>query len=269
VIGVLMGALLGIPALRLSGVQFAIASIVFASAASSWLFELPSLPRNINRGTLFSIDLFDTNHVFVIMLIVSAALFAVVWAVRRSSWWVLLIASRDIPLAVQHFGARPGVVRLGAFTLASFIATLGGAFFGIIATSFSPFNFSLVLSIALLLYAVVGGLETLLGPFVAALAFGLLPQLLQQQSGASATTWPDVAAGALVIALLALRPSGLAALLWPSAGSRTRRLVFGRFDAVVPAAVAETDGSPEAEARANQTAEPTPRASRPASVPAP
>ncbi len=231
-LGVAFGSILGIPALRLNGVQFAIASTIFAAAATSWLFELPGLPRNINRGTLFSIDLFDTGNVYVVMLVVTALLYGTAWLLRRSIWWRLLIASRDIPVAVRHAGLRPGAIRMIAFSVASFMATLGGVFFGILATSFNPLNFSIALSFSLLLFAVAGGLETLLGPVVAALCFGLLPQLLQGESGANASSWPDVAAGVLVIGLLALRPSGLGSLL-TSARSRAAGLRFGRFDAVI------------------------------------
>src|SRR5581483_12298246 len=39
--GVVLGALVGIPALRLTGLQFAIASLAFAGAASEWFFRRP------------------------------------------------------------------------------------------------------------------------------------------------------------------------------------------------------------------------------------
>ncbi|MDP1819108.1 MAG: ABC transporter permease [Acidimicrobiales bacterium] len=231
-VGVALGAILGLPALRLNGVQFAIASTVFAAAATAWLFELPDLPRNMNRGTLFGIDLFESSNVYLIMLVVTALMLAVAAALRRSTWWRLLIAARDVPDAVRHAGLRPGPIRIVAFSVASFMATVGGCFYGIIATSYSPFNFSLLLSFSLLLYAVVGGLESLLGPVVAAMAFGLLPQVLQQEAGASSSAWPIVVSGVAVIALLVLRPSGVASMLRPR-GLSEGHLDFGRFDAVV------------------------------------
>lgn len=243
--GVALGAVLGFPALRLNGVQFAIASTVFAAAATAWLFELPDLPRNMNRGTFFSVDLFESGNLYAVMLVVTCLAFAVVAVLRRSTWWRLLIASRDVPTAVRHAGLRPGAIRMVAFSVASFIATVGGAFFGIIATSYSPFNFSLLLSFSLLLYAVVGGLETLLGPIVAALAFGLLPQVLQQEAGTTGSAWPAVIAGVVVIALLALRPSGVASALRPAGVAAGSELRFGRFDAVIAPGCLERPERPD------------------------
>lgn len=241
-VGVALGAILGIPALRLNGVQFAIASTVFAAAATAWLFELPDLPRNMNRGSLFGIDLFESSNVYLIMLVLTIMMLGVAAALRRSTWWRLLIAARDVPIAVRHAGLRPGPIRLVAFSVASFMATVGGCFYGIIATSYSPFNFSLLLSFSLLLFAVVGGLESLLGPVVAAMAFGLLPQVIQQEAGATASAWPSVVSGLAVVALLVLRPSGVASMLRPR-GLSEGHLAFGRFDAVVTAGWQHEDGT--------------------------
>ena len=243
-VGVALGALLGVPALRLNGVQFAIASTVFAAAATAWLFELPDLPRNMNRGTLFGVDLFDSGNVYLVMLLVTLVMLAGVAGMRRSIWWRLLIASRDVPMAVRHAGLRPGPIRIVAFSVASFLATVGGSFYGIIATSYSPFNFSLLLSFSLLLYAVVGGLESLLGPVVAAVLFGLLPQVLQQEAGTTGSAWPAIVAGAAVVALLVLRPTGLASALRPPSLTNGQ-VAFGRFDIVVtPGWQQETSASP-------------------------
>jgi ABC-type branched-subunit amino acid transport system permease subunit len=50
-----MGAIAGIPALRLSGLQFAVASLAVTGAAAAWLFERPELPSSLARSDLFGI----------------------------------------------------------------------------------------------------------------------------------------------------------------------------------------------------------------------
>ena len=122
--------------------------------------------------------------------------------------------------------------------LASFIAALGGALYGVILTGFQASDFSLLLSISLLLYAVVGGVRSLSGPLIAGVLFGVVPQLLQGQSGASSSAVPDMFAGASVVAILAFRPDGLASLFRLPASPEPRarragRIRLGRFDAVV------------------------------------
>lgn len=212
-LGTGLGALAGIPALRLSGLQFAVASLVFSGAASAWLFKWSSLPRSLPRGSLFGIDLLDDKNVYFVMLGAAGILFVVTLNLRRSTFSSLLLAARESPATVDHFGVSSARVRMGAFLWASFIATLGGGFYAVLVSGLSAGDFSLLLSISLLIYAVVGGSRSLLGPVIAAVAFGVLPQVFQVRAGSSASAVPDIVAGGLVIALLILRPAGIASVL--------------------------------------------------------
>jgi hypothetical protein len=137
---------------------------------------------------------------------------------------------------------------MATFLFASFIASLGGAFYGVLLTGFQPFDFAFALSIQLLIFAVVGGSQSLGGPIVAGLLFGVLPQILQGQSGSSASAVPDIIAGVLVIALMAFRPAGLASLFRvrdePEPSPRSRPVGrFGQAIAAHDAAHARTNGS--------------------------
>lgn len=244
--GVVMGGLVGLPALRLSGLQFAIASLGFAGAAAGWLFQQPDFSRQLPRGTLFGVDLFDTGNLYLFMLPVTIVLYLLVWNVRRSTYGALVIASRESPLTVGHFGADPNRTRMSSFLLASFIAALGGSFWGIALTRFSADMFSFGLSISLLLFTVLAGIGSLAAPLLVALLFGVLPSLLQGESGAEASAWPDLIGGLVVIGLITSRPQGIASLFGrvakkPAAVAAGEELAdseliaVGRFDAVVHA----------------------------------
>lgn len=227
--GVALGTLVGLPALRLSGLQFGIASLAFAGAASEWLFQLSFFPRDLPRSelTLFGADLFNDQTFYFMLVPVTLVLYLFVWNLRRSTYGALLISARDASSTVAHFGADPKRTRMGAFMLASFIAAMGGAFQGLLLSNIQPLDFSLLLSMALLLYAVVGGLQSLAGPLVAGIMFGVMPQVVQRLQGASSaepTAIPDIVAGLVVLALVALRPDGLASLF------RRRRSAHGGTD---------------------------------------
>jgi ABC-type branched-subunit amino acid transport system permease subunit len=241
-VGMAMGAAAGIPALRLSGLQFAIASLAFSAAASSFLFRREELrfSRYLDRQDLFGIDLFNSYSLFLVMLPVTGLCYFAVWRVKRSSFGSLLLASRDAPATVSHFGADPKRTRMWAFLLASFIASLGGAFYGVLLTAFRPEDFAFQLSIVLLLYAVIGGIDSLAGPLVAGLAFGVLPELVAGEASTKASAWPDIIAGLVVIGLMAWRPGGLGALLRRApravaAGPAAVSTRFGRWRPVVAA----------------------------------
>jgi branched-chain amino acid transport system permease protein len=234
-VGTAIGAVVGLPALRLSGLQFAIASLAFAAFASSYLFRLDQLrfSRFLDRRELLGVDLFDTYSLFLVMIPVIAVCYLAVWRVRRSTYGALLLASRDAPLTVAHFGADPRRARMAAFTLASFIATLGGCFYGILLTAFRPEDFAFQLSLILLLYAVIGGIESLAGPLIAGIAFGVVPELFAGEASTSASALPDIISGVVVIALMAARPAGVASFLRRRRVNSAAPWRFGRWGPVV------------------------------------
>jgi ABC-type branched-subunit amino acid transport system permease subunit len=215
VAGTALGAVVGLPALRLSGLQFAVASLAFAAAAAAWLFEWDELPRSMPRSDLLGLDLQSDIAVYFVTLATTAVVMLLLWNLRRSSQGSLLLAARDAAATVDHFGASASRARLGAFLLASFVATLGGGLYAVLLTGLSAADFAPFLSLTLLVYYVVGGSQSLLGPVLAGLAFGVLPQVLQSDAGTTASATPTIVAGAAVVLLLAVRPLGLASLFAP------------------------------------------------------
>ena len=215
VAGTALGAVVGLPALRLSGLQFAVASLAFAAAAAAWLFEWDELPRSMPRRDLLGLDLQSDIAVYFVTLATTSVVMLLLWNLRRSSQGSLLLAARDAAATVDHFGASARRARLGAFLLASFVATLGGGLYAVLLTGLSAADFAPFLSLTLLVYYVVGGSQSLLGPVLAGLAFGVLPQVLQSDAGTTASATPTIVAGAAVVLLLAVRPLGLASLFAP------------------------------------------------------
>jgi len=213
VAGTVMGAIAGIPALRLSGLQFAVASLAFTGAAAAWLFERPEIPSSLARSELFGIDLSSDTSVYYVMLALTALLMLAASNLRRSVQGRFLIAARDTPEAVEHFGASATRARMGVFVVAAFTATLGGGLYAVLISGLSPTDFAPMLSLSLLIYTVVGGSQSLVGPVMAGLAFGLLPQITQSTASGSADAVPDIIAGATVILVLVFRPGGLADLV--------------------------------------------------------
>lgn len=213
VAGTAMGAAVGLPALRLSGLQFAVASLAFSAAAAAWLFERPEIPSSLARSDLFGIDLSSDTAVYYLMLTVTALLLVVASNLRRSVHGRFLIAARDATEAVEHFGASAARARMGVFLVAAFTATLGGGLYAVLVSGLSPTDFTPILSLSLLVYTVVGGSQSLVGPVMTGLAFGLLPQITQSSSSGAANAVPDMIAGAMVILVLVFRPDGLASLV--------------------------------------------------------
>jgi len=211
--GTALGAVAGLPALRLSGLQFAVASLAFSAAAAAWLFERPEIPSSMPRSDLFGVDLSSDTSVYFVMLALTVLLLVAASNLRRSVQGRFLIAARDAPEAVEHLGASATRIRMGVFLVAAFTATLGGGLYAVLITGLSPTDFAATLSLSLLVYTVVGGSTSVAGPVLAGLVFGLLPQVTQESAGGAADAVPDIIAGAALLLVLAVRPEGLASFL--------------------------------------------------------
>lgn len=206
--GMAVGGIVALPALRLRGLQIGIATLAVTGALSSWLFQFEGTSWTIVRPSYFVRD----RNIFLAMLAITAVAAFLLHNLRVSAWGRMFFAVRQSSETAAHFAVQPVRVRVSAFLVSGFIASLAGAFYAILLTAIKPLDFGPLMSITALLYLVVGGTESLIGPVIAALLFGFGPQLVvSSQTTASAV--PDIVAGVLVLLLVAGRPTGLASFL--------------------------------------------------------
>lgn len=165
------GALVALPALRLSGVYLALGTAAFAVVLDRWIFTLPTvhvLGLNLSffdQGSVNAVgpDLFgwhlDDGRELMVFAAVCLALASIgVAALRRSRFGRRLIALRDSEAGYATLGGNLLVAKVAVFALASGIAGLGGALYGMQLNSVTADQFSLVNGLPIFLVAVVGGL---------------------------------------------------------------------------------------------------------------
>lgn len=193
-----VGAVVALPALRLSGIYLALGTAAFAVILDRWLFNLPVL----SVFGLFDINLFANGSVSVdaielfgrsfddpgTQMIISAVTFAlvallVIW-IRRGRLGRRLLAMKDSEAACATLGLNLIWTKLSVFALSAGIAGLGGALYATQLTSIQPGNFELVQSLQLFAITVVGGIGAVGGALFAALSlYAFLPLLV--------TLWPS------------------------------------------------------------------------------
>ncbi|MDW8808271.1 ABC transporter permease [Streptomyces scabiei] len=217
-----VGALIALPALRLSGVYLALGTAAFAVVLDRWIFTLPAFELLGLRITLFDQgsvaltgpDLFGLHLTSPAqLLLLSAVCLALVSlgvaALRRGRFGRRLIALRDSEAAYATLGGRLLVAKTAVFALSAGIAGLGGALYGMQLQTVTAEQFNLVAGLPIFLIAVIGGLGAVGTGLFAGLAFVVPAQLL---SGLGSWTH-DVTS--LLVALagmgLARSPSGLLA----------------------------------------------------------
>lgn len=185
-IGALLGGLLALPALRLEGPQFALATLSFGALTVVVLNEWESLTEGaqglqIPRPGLFGMTLDAAGFYWLCLL-----LLALVWTGMRNllsgQWGRAFEALRDSPIATDAMGVGVFRHKVLAFALGSSLGSLAGGLYGYNFQYLQPHTFGYELMIILLLGVVLGGRKNLWGAFVGATLVVLLPNLLSDRT---------------------------------------------------------------------------------------
>ncbi len=178
-----VGLVIGLPALRLRGVNLAVVTLGFASALDAVLFtvgsftggtgglpipppRLPGLNLAISSGS-------STNRVVfgVLVLVVVILLGLLVARLRLGPTGRMLLAIRSNERAAGSVGINVAQGKLLAFGLAAFIAGIGGALTGYMQGELTADSFAAFTSIGLLAIVFVAGVGRIAGAVVAGIMF--------------------------------------------------------------------------------------------------
>jgi branched-chain amino acid transport system permease protein len=188
VVAALIGALISLPALRLSGIYLALLTAAFAVTLDRWIFQLPAFD-SIGKGKKF--DLFESGSLsferfgigsfnvngskayFVFGSIVFALMALVVVWVRRSMFGQRLLALKESPAACETLGMNPRMTTLAVFTLSAGMAGLGGGIYGAALQTATPDTFQFFSGLAILLTVVVGGVSSIGSALFSAIFLGM------------------------------------------------------------------------------------------------
>jgi len=172
VVAAVIGALIALPALRLSGIYLALATAAFAVTLDRWIWPMPPIKIfglftlnlfqtgsvNAEPLTLFGYD-FDTASRQIMLLATVLALLTllVVW-IRRSAFGRRLLAMRDSEAACATLGMRLLMTKTAVFAISAGMAGLGGALYASQLQSVQITTFNFIVGLPVLLAAVVGGM---------------------------------------------------------------------------------------------------------------
>lgn len=183
----LTGFILFIPALRLTTIYLAIATLGFGAAVQQ-LIPLPywsaifrghqgiKVPRPQLGGFVFDRDL----ELYYLTLIVVLALLVIAWNLARSYVGRAFIALRDKPAAAEALGINPTRYKAYAFIISAFYTGIAGALQAHLVGHISPAEFGLAKSIEIFAMVILGGIGSLPGSVFGALFLTFLPHWLAQ-----------------------------------------------------------------------------------------
>jgi branched-chain amino acid transport system permease protein len=214
--------IIGIPALRVRGLQLAVVTLAFTLVGDQ-LFFAQSFPLSGGpagqavNATAGPIDLTDpTAHsLFWTLLIAFAVVSLGVLALQRSPSGSSFFAVRDSENAATAVGISLTRVKLAAFSLSAGIAGLGGGLFALTLPSVSSPDFSPALSITFLALIILAGIRSVYGALVASMFYIWGPVVIKALLGhfgldpAQAFNWQQLLSGILLIQTVILNPSGI------------------------------------------------------------
>jgi branched-chain amino acid transport system permease protein len=206
------GLLLGLPALRLSGVYLALAT--FALAVS-----VPQLPLKFSSylggsGGVQSAKTVSHLWLYGASWSSAAILFVLAWLILRGRTGRAFRAIRDSPVAATSSGVWLPVYKTLAFGISAAFAGVAGSLFVMGTNGFAqPSEFGVLLSLQILVGAAVAGLGSLWGLLAGAAFVALLPTISKDVPLIGSAHGQDVVFGTIVVAIMLLLPTGAAGLL--------------------------------------------------------
>src|SRR6266850_3222175 len=179
------GLVVGLPALRMTGIYLAIATLAFSVIIQEVFSRWESVTHGfagmpVAKPTILGVP-FDDDRSFYYLCLFFLVL--ALWLTRnllRSPTGRAWIAIRDSEIAAQSMGVNLAIYKSMAFAYSAALMGLAGALFAHKIAYLAPDIFTILLSIQFLLLVIVGGLGSLHGAVFGAVFVALLPVVISQ-----------------------------------------------------------------------------------------
>jgi len=230
VVAAVIGFMIVFPLLRTVGFGFFIGSFALGEFVRLvWVkFHQPfGGPRgliNIPMAEIGSIDLSDSIVYYFFCLLITAISLWIMYRIDRSHIGDTFKAIHTDPTLCETVGIRVPRYRAMAFTMGAFFAGVAGALMAHHQGAIDPHSFEATLMVYLIIYVVVGGVETFWGPVL-----GVITMTIVFEAARPLEEWRPLIAGCVLIFFLVVMPGGLEILIPRVAGVLRRLPVVGRL----------------------------------------
>jgi len=200
----LFSLLIGVPAFRLRGPYFSIATIGIGEATRLIALNWTSLTGGASGLTLAGAPPMLQQYFAALALLV-AAVGVAAW-IRVSRFGYALAAVRQDPDAAETLGVATTVVKSQALFLSACILGVAGSIYALHYLFISPdsvFGFSTAVSFVIM--PIIGGLGTVTGPLIGAVVY----TFIREQLAATLANADLLAFGVLLIAIVVFEPRGI------------------------------------------------------------
>jgi branched-chain amino acid transport system permease protein len=213
-ISAFVALLIGYPTLRIKGVYFAIITFAFAEIIRLIIVNWPSLLGgyggipNIPAPQPFFFIRFTTRIPFYyLILAVSLVTYLVMVRMEKSRIGKIFSSIHESDTLAESVGINIMKYKVMAFCIGCFFAGLSGSFYAHYFNFTSPEFFTIWQSIYCLIFVLVGGAGSVLGPLLGSFFLTLIPEFLRV-----AREYEPVVYAIILILVMFLLPGGLITL---------------------------------------------------------
>jgi ABC-type branched-subunit amino acid transport system permease subunit len=249
---VVVGVVIGLPAVRVRGVNLAVTTLATAAALDALVFNNSSFSggytgRNVHPPHLFGLNLEPSANgiTFGILVVVVVALMGLFVArVRNGRLGRAFLAVRSNERAAASIGIDVARAKLSAFAIAAFVAGIGGGLLAYQQQNVNAATFTLWTSLTILAITYVGGVGRITGAVAAGALLasnGVVPTVLNNLFNFG--QYQALIAGVALTLTAVANPDGLTKEM--GAGlTKLRLAIMRRVSAGPPAAPAVVDPAP-------------------------
>ena len=223
-----VGFMLSYPAGRVREVYLAMMTLgfgmVFYEVIREWqdvtggVMGLSGVPSVVLRNlTLLGVRI-DGGNYLRFVLVVTLVLLLILRNVSQSKLGRSMVAVQANAVAAASIGISPSTTKRLAYCISGAVAGLAGALYAHLVGYLGPDSFGLPRSIEVLVISIVGGLGSITGQVLSAIAFTVLPERLQ-----AFAEYQFIVYGLILSCTLVLMPKGIAGLLLPAGYASSSR----------------------------------------------
>ncbi len=226
----IIGFLIVFPLLRTIGFGFFIGSFALGEFVRLvWVkFHYPfGGPRgliNIPTAEIGALDLSDMIPYYYFCLLVATVSIWVMYRIDKSHIGDTFKAIHTDPTLCETLGIRVPKYRAIAFVIGAFFAGISGSLMAHHQGAIDPHSFEATLMVYLIIYVVVGGVETFWGPIIGVIVMTVVFELSRPLE-----EWRPLIAGGILIFFLVIMPGGLEILVPKFVGVLRKMPGIGRL----------------------------------------
>lgn len=178
-----VGGCVGIPALRMTGIYLAVATLAFAIIVEQILIHWESVTggfrgMQVEIPQIMGLEFYDNIPFYYLCLVTLVLCLLLALNLLRSPTGRAMRAIRDSEISAQSMGIHLAYTKTLAFSISAGFTGLAGGLLAHKIGYLAPDSFTLLTSIQLLLMVVVGGLGSMHGVVYGAIFIGFLPQVI-------------------------------------------------------------------------------------------